>query len=285
MGNPFIPFPRNENIIIVGDRATEILAALRIFGQGLIGGEVPAMELLHPDEKHLECIACFLNNPHQILAHAVKKLNADYVVLEANGLKGFDPSTAEEILTAAGIRVKVLDVKGTVDEILRRAGSMFGEERQAERVIREYHERDEALKKLDIPRGQRGLILLSIRSPIKHESYVMRVAAHSDLSRLLSERFGVVNVFESSAALDQINGIQELGDITELLKMDPDFIAFTGDAAAGAREVRRVLQKHPELQNLKAVREGRMVCLPYYCDALSVRAPTILENWADALME
>ena len=92
MGNPFIPFPRNENIIIVGDRATEILAALRIFGQGLIGGEVPAMELLHPDEKHLECIACFLNNPHQILAHAVKKLNADYVVLEANGLKGFDPS-------------------------------------------------------------------------------------------------------------------------------------------------------------------------------------------------
>lgn len=168
MGNPFIPFPRNENIIIVGDRATEILAALRIFGQGLIGGEVPAMELLHPDEKHLECIACFLNNPHQILAHAVKKLNADYVVLEANGLKGFDPSTAEEILAAAGIRVKVLDVKGTVDEVLRRAGSMFGEERQAERVIREYHERDEALKKLDIPRGQRGLILLSIRSPIKH---------------------------------------------------------------------------------------------------------------------
>ena len=113
MGNPFIPFPRNENIIIVGDRATEILAALRIFGQGLIGGEVPAMELLHPNEKHLECIACFLNNPHQILAHAVKKLNADYVVLEANGLKGFDPSTAEEILAAAGIRVKVLDVKGT----------------------------------------------------------------------------------------------------------------------------------------------------------------------------
>ena len=50
MGNPFIPFPRNENIIIVGDRATEILAALRIFGQGLIGGEVPAMEFLHPDE-------------------------------------------------------------------------------------------------------------------------------------------------------------------------------------------------------------------------------------------
>ena len=66
--------------------------------------------------------------------------------------------------------------------------------------------------------------------------------------------------------------------------MDPDFIAFTGDAAAGANEVRRVLQKHPELQNLKAVREGRLIGLPYYCDALAVRMPMILESWADALL-
>ena len=76
MGNPFIPFPRNENIIIVGDTATEILGALRIFGKGLIGGEVPSMELRHPNEKHLECISCFLNHPEQILAPAVRKIGA-----------------------------------------------------------------------------------------------------------------------------------------------------------------------------------------------------------------
>ena len=41
MGNPFIPFPRCENIIIVGDAAAEYLGALRIYGRGLIGGDVP----------------------------------------------------------------------------------------------------------------------------------------------------------------------------------------------------------------------------------------------------
>ena len=56
MGNPFIPFPRCENIIIVGDAAAEYLGALRIYGRGLIGGDVPSMELLHPMEKHLECV-------------------------------------------------------------------------------------------------------------------------------------------------------------------------------------------------------------------------------------
>ena len=42
MGNPFIPFPRCENIIIVGDAAAEYLGALRIYGRGLIGGDVPS---------------------------------------------------------------------------------------------------------------------------------------------------------------------------------------------------------------------------------------------------
>lgn len=158
MGNPFIPFPRNENIIIVGDTATEILGALRIFGKGLIGGEVPSMELRHPNEKHLECISCFLNHPEQILAPAVRKIGADFVLLEANGKAGFDPSTAEGRLVEMGIPVKVLDVNGTPEEVLRRAGELFGEQRQAERVIRERSERLEALSKLEVPKGQTAVI-------------------------------------------------------------------------------------------------------------------------------
>ena len=283
MGNPFIPFPRNENIIIVGDTATEILGALRIFGRGLIGGEVPSMELLHPNEKHLECISCFLNHPEQILAPAVRKIRADFVLLEANGKPGSDPSAAQERLVGMDIPVKVLDVKGTPEEVLRRAGAMFGEERQAERVIRERQERLDALSKVEVPKGRTAVILLAIRSPIRHESYVFRVAAHSELSQLLSEQWNVINLFESSPELDQIEGIQSLGDIAELLMNDPDVIALTGDAAAGAAEVRKAVKAHPELQSCRALEEGRMVGLPYYCRPLEWKAPIILESWADAL--
>lgn len=283
MGNPFIPFPRNENIIIVGDTATEILGALRIFGRGLIGGEVPSMELLHPNEKHLECISCFLNHPEQILAPAFRKIGADFVLLEANGKPGFDPSAAQERLVGMDIPVKVLDVKGTPEEVLRRAGEMFGEERQAERVIRERKERLDALSKVEVPKGRTAVILLAIRSPIRHESYVFRVAAHSELSQLLAEQWGVINLFESSPELDQIEGIQPLGDISELLMMDPDVIAVAGDAAAGAAEIRKAVKAHPELQSCRALREGRMVGVPYYCRPLEWKAPMILESWADVL--
>ena len=284
MGNPFIPFPRNENIIIVGDTATEILGALRIFGKGLIGGEVPSMELRHPNEKHLECISCFLNHPEQILAPAVRKIGADFVLLEANGKAGFDPSTAEGRLVEMGIPVKVLDVNGTPEEVLRRAGELFGEQRQAERVIRERSERLEALSKLEVPKGQTAVILLAIRSPIRHESYVFRVAAHSELSQLLAEQWDVINLFESSRELDQIEGIQPLGDISELLMKNPDVIAIAGDTAAGGAVIRKAVKAHPELQSYRALREGRIVGVPYYCRPLEWQAPMILERWADALI-
>ena len=110
---------------------------------------------------------------------------------------------------------------------------MFGEERQAERVIRERNERLEALSKLVVPKGQTTVILLAIRSPIRYESYVFCVAAHSELSQLLSDQWDVVNLFESSTELDQIEGIQPLGDISELLMKNPDVIAIAGDTAAG----------------------------------------------------
>ena len=128
MGNPFIPFPRCENIIIVGDAAAEYLGALRIYGRGLIGGDVPSMELLHPMEKHLECVSCFLNDPTQVLLPAVRRMKANFVVLEENGSADFNPAAGREVLEKEGISVKILDVRGSTESVLRRAGKLFGEE-------------------------------------------------------------------------------------------------------------------------------------------------------------
>ena len=145
MGNPFIPFPRCENIIIVGDAAAEYLGALRIYGRGLIGGDVPSMELLHPMEKHLECVSCFLNDPTQVLLPAVRRMKANFVVLEENGSADFNPAAGREVLEKEGISVKILDVRGSTESVLRRASKLFGEEKQAERIIRELTERLAAL--------------------------------------------------------------------------------------------------------------------------------------------
>ena len=60
--NTFIPFPRYENAVFIGDTAAETLAELKIYARGLIGGELPNMQSYHPAEKLLECTSCVMND-------------------------------------------------------------------------------------------------------------------------------------------------------------------------------------------------------------------------------
>ena len=265
MGNPFIPFPRCENIIIVGDAAAEYLGALRIYGRGLIGGDVPSMELLHPMEKHLECVSCFLNDPTQVLMPAVRRMKADFVVLEENGSADFNPAAGREALEKEGISVKILDVRGSTESVLRRAGKLFGEEKQAERIIRERTERLAALDDVrkSIRKGQKAAIFLAIRSPVRHESYVFRISERSALSQLLTNTFAIENINEKN----------------------PDLIVYTGDAAACGQKTAEFIRKHPQFAECNAVKNGRIYGAPYYCHALDLRRHEILEAWSDVLAD
>lgn len=123
MSNSFIPFPQYENAVFCGDKAAEILGALRIYSRALIGGEVPSMELLHPAEKPLECISCLLDNPEGILKTALRRMNADYVLLEENGKTDFNPAVLKEKIESFGVSVKVLDVKATQTKYSAEPGS------------------------------------------------------------------------------------------------------------------------------------------------------------------
>lgn len=284
MGNPFIPFPRCENLIIVGDTATEYLGALRIFGRGLIGGEVPSMELLHPMEKHLECVSCFLNDPTKVLLPAVRRLENPLVVLEENASVDANPATVRERLEAAGVKVQILDVRGSVEEGLRRAGALFHEEKQAERILKERTERLEALQK-DIALlkpGQKVLLLLAIRSPIRHESYVFTLSTRSPLSQLLTETFQIKNVNRRDDE-ERIPGVQDLGHWGELLALKPDVIAYTGDAAACGQHLHQLLQNQPKLAVCPAIQQGRIYGAPYFCEPLRWKLHETLEAWSDVL--
>lgn len=115
-----------------------------------------------------------------------------YLVLERNDSSGFNLDAAKERLEAEGITVKHFDVCGSAQTVLFRAGSFFGDEKQAERVIRERSGRLAAFEKTkaNIREGQLAVIPLAIRSSIRHEHYVLIVSKRCPLSKLLSDCSG-----------------------------------------------------------------------------------------------
>ena len=105
-----------------------------------------------------------------------------YLVLERNDSSGFNPDAAKERLEAEGITVKRFDVRGSAQTVLFQAGSFFGDEKQAERVIRERSGRLAAFEK--IREGQLAVIPSAIRSSIRHEHYVFIVSKRCSFLKL-----------------------------------------------------------------------------------------------------
>ena len=109
-----------------------------------------------------------------------------YLVLERNDSSGFNPDAAKERLEAEGITVKRFDVRGSAQTVLFQAGSFFGDEKQAERVIRERSGRLAVFEKTkaNIREGQLALIPSAIRSSIRHDHYVFIVSKRCSFLKL-----------------------------------------------------------------------------------------------------
>ena len=271
MIRPFEPFPRYENAIFVGDRAAEALGALRIYARALIGGEIPNMELLHPTEKPLECVACAMGEKRGVLTAAARKIRADYVLLEDNGEPELNPVALRGMLEAEGIPVRVLDVRGDACEVIARAGELFGMEHEASRVIDNYTERMNALRALGALPPFRVAVLLGFRHPVRfEETYVFSVTARSDLARDVISPLGgeIADTREDR----WMPGIADAGDPAELLALKPDAVVACGDAAA----VQKWLYK-------AGVPTMPVLSLPYYCRALEPRFPFIATVWRDVI--
>ena len=289
MLNYYTPFPRYENAIFVGDTATETLAALNIHARGLIGGDIPSMEVLHPAEKMLECTSCALRNRPQILDAAARRMNADYILLEENGLPTLNPAVLKTPLEEEGFAVRVLDVRGDAMTVVERAAALYGEDaiKHAARVRRDYETRlarvDAAPKLPSLP----VLVLLGVRHPVEDAVYCFAATRRSDISRDMLERIGCVNVFEAHVTKESVPGMVALDadNLAELLRSaDPAVVALCGDAAAAMEYVQSAFRR---MRNASADHSSQRapVCLPlpWYCRPMGWRLPRMLEIWMRSL--
>ena len=235
--NYYTPFPRYENAIVVGDTAAEALAALHIYTRGLIGGDIPSMEVWHPTEKFLECTSCAMRDRPQILDAAARRIGVDYILLEDNGHKNLNPVDLKTDLEKEGFKVKVLNVQGEPIEIVERAAALYGEDaqRQAARIRRDFEVRLAQVESAPKPECVSVLTLLGIRHPVEDAVYCFAATVGAEITQDVIERLGGVNPVDVSDRLEDIKGLYRLNTkrLSDLLLVTaPSAIALCGDSAA-----------------------------------------------------
>lgn len=288
--NYYTPFPRYENAIVVGDSAAEALATLHIYTRGLIGGDIPSMEVWHPTEKFLECTSCAMRDRPQILDAAARRIGVDYILLEDNGHKNLNPVDLKTDLEKEGFKVKVLNVQGEPIEIVERAAALYGEDaqRQAARIRRDFEVRLAQVESAPKPECVSVLTLLGIRHPVEDAVYCFAATVGAEITQDVIERLGCVNPVDVSDRLEDIKGLYRLDTkrLSDLLLVTaPSAIALCGDSAAALQFVHQALKEKPALSSCKSFRRNALLPLPWYCRPMGWRLPRVLEIWQRSLKE
>ena len=178
----------------------------------------------------------------------------DYVLLEDNGRSELNPVVLKTGLQEIGIKTLVLDVTGSPQEILQRAGELFGEQARARRAIKLFDEKYRLINDRLCTPIRKALILLSVRHPFTDD-------------RPSSPMQGVIDFDEISSQT--------------LTNLNPDFIALCGDASGGMLALNQRI--HREGFYCQAIRNMNIFSLPYYCDAMKCQQPWIMQKWVECL--
>lgn len=277
--NSFVPFPRYENAIFVGDSAIEALAELKIFAKALIGGELPNMQHYHPMEKLLECTSCVMHD-QRVLKTAIRRGEIDYVVLENNPALDINPADLAVKLEAEGVPCKILDISEDPTQTLLSAGQLFDETKRAERVVREFRLLEEEIMKSPQLAPQSILTLLAIRHPLNNQIFLFALSDASELSQTIYPLLQARNPILENEFKTIIPGLVEIESLTSILDTDPNWIALTGDSLGLEQALAASREKSTFIP--KALLEGKVFSVPYYGRPLIVRRPYILKLWREA---
>ena len=270
MLNQYVPFPRYENAVFIGDTAVSILSAMRIYAKALIGGELPNMERYYPQEKLLECTACFMNDL-RVLTCAISHGDIDYILLEDNGKEKLNPAHRAEELKALGYEVRVLRVSDPINS-LKEAGDLFNEPQRAQRVIRDYEKSLESLaERIQSTVPKKALLILTIRNPITFDLYRFALSNQSEMAKTLLTDLNISPVAPDGQSF--IEGLVEINDPTFIEKLDFDFIALLGDVEGGLLFLQQ--------ENRSITKQ--IFSLPYYANPLEVKKPEVTYLWLEAL--
>lgn len=279
--NIFIPFPRYENAIFIGDAVTQTLAVLRIYAKGLIGGELPNAETYYPYEKLVECTACMMHDTRR-LKIAVRRGEVDYVLLEDNGREKHALLSIKNDLERSGIKVLVLDISQGALDAFKNAGELFGEERRTQRAIAEYKARLNFVHEQLPLVPRKGLVFLTIRHPVDDRIFLFALSDAAEINDGIFKPLNIETLVLEKDFKTVMPGLVEVNQPEDFIKFNPDFIAFCGDYLAGMLALNSAFKKMKG-NRISAIENHCIYPLPYYCDALSCRRPRIMQSWLQAL--
>lgn len=274
------------DLFMIGDKLATVAKKLGILPRAMATSQVPLIEQMFPGIENLECTRCIMTSKRQVLYSAAKKIDVYRVSLEKDSelspyWAGLNPAYIRDELEEKGFKTDIADFSNGIRQGIRETGEIYDKTREAERLIRSYDKKLEQSESSIIDcSGIRVAVILGMINPYSGEHYLIPEGSNSYLNREIVQKLGCTNISDKLMAPGEDQ--YTINDLSNLKEVCPDVIVLSGDAQAGLLSIFEAVKNDGGFQDIPAIKNHAVFCLPHLSGGNPVDYPWILQEWTKA---
>ncbi len=279
------------NALIIGERVMDIANSLGYAPKAFVG-RYSLWDMGDQIGKATDILGCpvkICKKSPDIVPNALDKMKIKRVIIEKHPeyclYKKINPSCIlNKIKGRKDLSIEFVDFSNGLAQAVHKTAKLIGCSEKAAGLMAKYDKNMELAKKnLIKAMPKQKVVLLSGTFQRNTGKTFLRVEApggYSDrymLAPLKAENVG--NALASKSA-KIAKGHFTIRKLTGLAMANPDIIVIFGDVAAVQKALHKATIKHPELANVKALKNNAVYSLPFYADCGPLEYPVHLNKWA-----
>ena len=294
------PPPEKIKTIMIGDQVVDIAYHLGVLPTAMVvrGGMWNLAKEFRNTTQILGCPHC-ISNDELILPKAVKKFGVKRIIIEKSFsyflyMGGLKPEDIVSQLADLNVKIEYVDFSDGIESAIKQTAKLVDRESKASDVITQYKKSLAKNKKsISGVNSEKTAVIFNGMYQETNGKTMLRVEASGGYSdRFLLNPLGYTNIGDGFKNGDEepskghyLVRKNRKGMVLEsLLKADPDVIIMIGDAFAVQKSLADYGKTHPQLAQLKAIKNMAVYALPAYIDSSVLEYPTILKKWSVALI-
>ena len=294
------PPPEIADVIIIGDRVVDIA-----FNLGVMPRAMSVRGSLWPMAKKLKTVSQILGCPRCIVTKkdtvpkACRKFGIQRLIVEKSDpyclyMPHVKPENIVPIMAQEKVTIQYVDFSNGLEDAVRQTAKLLNRSQRAAQTVIDQYNKALAAARAKLPAEKSGKTVVIFNGTFQAATgkTLLRVEAPGGYAdRFLLSPLGWVNkgdAFNIAGKKPQKGHfpVKKKKDgmvLDPLVKADPDAIIITGDVYAVQKALADYKAGHPELAQVKAVKNMAVFALPAYVDSGVLEYPAVLAKWASAL--
>lgn len=288
----FDPPLKTADVLIAGERVMDIATALGVAPRAFVGRYSlwESGKYVNKVSQLLGCPVKACKKAPSTVPDALDRMKLNRVIIEKSAQYClYKPNVSPECIRKGienrqGLTIDTVDFSKGLESAVKQTADLLGvPDEKASAVMESYRKYMQIAQKnvQKVTPGKRVVILTGTFQKDTGKTFLRVEAAGGYADKYLLAPLKAENVGDAMVKkVKKAKGHFTIRKLDTLASVNPDIIVITGDAPAVQKSLNKAVAKHPQLADVKALKNSAVYVLPAYRDCGPLEYPEKLNKWA-----